>query len=1245
MFKKLLVCGTVLAAAVLTAAESFRYRACLNGEWDAAFTTGGELPADVVWEKMRIPSTWGRKGRELWQVPDSAVKARFGWFRLRFHIPAEWRGRQVKFFFGHLEDANQVRLNGRVLHDSPYMTGSREIEATSAVKYGMENELLVRTAASGYCGIARDVFISAMPQTAIRYTLVRPSVRRQELALRVMVENRTGTPETLEISGKVLDGLQTVLTFPEQSVTVDREAPAELCVSWKNPILWGFGEYGVPHLYTLRMELKRNGRIVDVKHERFGFREFHAEGDKFMLNGKPIYLKGDLYTKTRDHAEHPAAVMAFLQRMRASNLNFFRWHTSERLDDPVWFEVADEVGFLMEPEMWRPFVHGEKHLDADDPAVKRLWEDYVIANYNHPSVVMWCVDNESFSVGLTSPENLRKIDLKKLARYDRLISHIRTLDPTRIVEINHNYSIWPFVRMNKFSRENFQVFNIHPYGNILKTINAEEKATGFRGEVPVLVGEIFGHDNPVDFVQDPKGAYAEQWRLAESYYRQIRDAAAADHVSGSILCAQTSSGFVGFSAPEAVQFGPWDDYAKLMKNGKPAGVRRFNVHPVWPSLSGRGVKVESYPGWGYYGGNFGLNLNWFDPHAPMYRNNLIDKRIRQAYFEVGNQNVPPLPETRMPELVVAFGDSDAPRPGELLWLHSPERIGELEGALTDPEGTAWFRLNGTGTYRLTAGTKEKHVTVSALPPLTEKPGYSYITWVDMGGSAPELLKRKLDKPAVKSPVTLLTRGEFLQNRGFEYWQDAGAAQCWASGGRRSDDAVEGGHSMELAGNSTYITQQIRLEKGKTYRISGAVKGRGNVQIKSGDYKIKFSIQIPGTAGKWERFSRLYVADGTERYFYIINGSASKEEVVLYDDLSVRELPMPVRQAPLNPGPFPLGKRGFIRNWLVLGPFPNIGDEREGYQAAATDYLRNDGGEASSLPAYGRQVQAVFGEGSYWTAGEYLLRWEQLHSSGDRVQLDAVNLPEAVITGKPASHVAAYLSCVIESSDARDVKLGVGSDDGYVLYLNGQKIGSCFSNRGAAEDQEVYDVRLKKGANILMLKAIQESGGWEVMVRLTAPDGTPPAGVKILLPAEKSILTNGDFSEAPAGKLKDWHTAGCREEKIVPAPGSYSLRLAGNIAQATRLIRLEPGASYKVEGLIYSPLPRKVGVIGIRDLKYNWLLSLKSGGRMNEWEKVSGIFKVPEDKKEFYFYCINWYSGQESVLYYADVKMVKLSESR
>ena len=63
------------------------------------------------------------------------------------------------------------------------------------------------------------------------------------------------------------------------------------------------------------------------------------------------------------------------------------------------------------------------------------------------------------------------------------------------------------------------------------------------------------------------------------------------------------------------------------------------------------------------------------------------------------------------------------------------------------------------------------------------------------------------------------------------------------------------------------------------------------------------------------------------------------------------------------------------------------------------------------------------------------------------------------------------------------------------------------------------------------------------------------------------------------------------------------------------------------------------------MKYNWLLSLKSGGRMNEWEKVSGIFKVPEDKKEFYFYCINWYSGQESVLYYADVKMVKLSESR
>jgi|GEM_PF-1077779 len=1244
MLKKLpiLLC-LCLTALALPGADVFRSRACLNGEWEAAFSSTPEPPPDAVWSKVRVPSIWNR-GNTTWRFPEGAEKAGYGVFRLRFPVPAEWKGKRVKLFFEHLEDAHRVSLNGKLLHESPHMAICTEIDATAAVEFGKENELFVATAAgtSRHAGIGRDVFLEAVPAAAIHSILVQPSVRKKELGLQLQVEDKTGTPGELELSGRVLDGGKPVLAIPARKVDAASGA-VSLRVPWKDPVLWGFGEYGAPHLYTLQMELKRDGKTVDVKHERFGFREFYTEGDKFMLNGKPIYLKGDLYTKTRDHAEHPAAATAFLQRMRASNLNFLRWHTSARLDNSVWFEVADELGFPMQPEMWRPFTVDGKPLPADDPAIRNLWKSYVTANYNHPSIVSWCVDNESFSVGLTSPENLRKIDPERLKAYDNLISFVRALDPTRIVEINHNYSIWPFVRMNKFSRENFQVFNIHPYGNILKTINAEEKAVGFNGEVPVLVGEIFAFENPIDFMQDPRGGYAEQWRQGESYDRQIRDAAAAKHVSGSVLCAETGSGHIGFVDSKTFYLGPWDDDAKVIKDGKVAEIRKFNVFPDWPSLSGRGSKVEFFPGWAYYGGNFGLNLNWFDPNAPMFRKSLVDERIAKAYFEVDGKAAPPLPATRMPEVVATLGRDGKPLEREFVYLRDPARPGELAGVLTDPRGTAWFRLGGTGRYALIHGGQEKEFEITSLPALTDKPGYGYLTWIDLGGIDPAQRRKELDQPVRKEISTILTPGEILQNRDFEYWQTGTAAECWASGGERGDDAAAGVHAVKIVGNNHYITQRIKLEKGKTYRISGAIKklsgkSAGSIQVTSSDYKMKFLVRGSEESGQWQRFSKLHVADGTEYYFYIRNHYMGDEGAVLYDDLSIR----PVDDAPaataekFEPGPFPLPPAGFIRDWLVLGPFPNRGDELKGYEAATTDYLKPYGGEAAYRPVFRRTATAAFGSGFYWTPGEYRIRWQPLRSERDRVSLDGVSLPEAVIAGRPANHVAAYLACIVVSPDERDIRIGMGSDDGYVLWLNGEKIGSCLANRGAAADQESYAARLRKGENLLMLKAIQESGGWEVMVKITDRDGKPCSGLEIRLPEEKSLLPNGDFRETENGRPKGWSTTGVfASNRETPA-----LELTGKAGQATRIIRLEPGATYRVEGKIFSPLPKKFGVIGVRDLKYNWLLQLKSRGLMNEWETLSGTFRVPENMKDAYFYCLNWYPGEEDKLYYADVKLFR-----
>ena len=56
-----------------------------------------------------------------------------------------------------------------------------------------------------------------------------------------------------------------------------------------NPELWS---PQTPNLYRFELFLKSGDKVIDNYNERFGFRTFVVEGNKFLLNGKPFWLRG-----------------------------------------------------------------------------------------------------------------------------------------------------------------------------------------------------------------------------------------------------------------------------------------------------------------------------------------------------------------------------------------------------------------------------------------------------------------------------------------------------------------------------------------------------------------------------------------------------------------------------------------------------------------------------------------------------------------------------------------------------------------------------------------------------------------------------------------------------------------------------------------------------------------------------------------------------------------------------------------
>jgi len=91
---------------------------------------------------------------------------------------------------------------------------------------------------------------------------------------------------------------------------------------------------------------------------------------------------------------------------------------------------------------------------------------------------------------------------------------------------------------------------------------------------------------------------------------------------------------------------------------------------------------------------------------------------------------------------------------------------------------------------------------------------------------------------------------------------------------------------------------------------------------------------------------------------------------------------------------------------------------------------------------------------------------------------------------------AYLKTELVADKACDARLEMGSDDGIKVWLNGQVVHANNAVRPCSPGQDKVNVKLKQGANTLLLKVTQGGGEWSACCRVCAPDGKPLDGVTV-----------------------------------------------------------------------------------------------------------------------------------------------------
>ena len=102
-----------------------------------------------------------------------------------------------------------------------------------------------------------------------------------------------------------------------------------------------------------------------------------------------------------------------------------------------------------------------------------------------------------------------------------------------------------------------------------------------------------------------------------------------------------------------------------------------------------------------------------------------------------------------------------------------------------------------------------------------------------------------------------------------------------------------------------------------------------------------------------------------------------------------------------------------------------------------------------------------------------------------------------------NHHSSYALITLESATAqRNVTMYVGSDDSIKVWLNGRIVHRDPINRGGGGFQDSFQVNLKKGDNLLLVKVNETTGNWSMFVGV---DADVRAVYKEPVPAAPSLL--------------------------------------------------------------------------------------------------------------------------------------------
>jgi len=497
----------------------------LNGLWDYAILKAGFAEPSKFDGQILVPFA---VESSLSGVQKTVGDENEVWYKRNFTVPAKWKNNKILLHFGAVDWKSEIWLNDIKIgtHTGGYTPFTFDIQPFLN-KTG-DQKLVVRVwdpTDNGFqprgkqtskpngiwytavTGIWQTVWMEPVADKYIENIRTTSNIDKSQLTVNV-VSNGTTAADVVEV--KVYDGKNEIMTSKASSTE-------KLEISIPDAKLWSPES---PFLYTMKINLISNGKVIDQIDSYFAMRKISTKRDnngivRLELNNKAYFQFGPLdqgwwpdglYTAPTDEA-----LKYDIQKTKDFGFNMIRKHV--KVESARWYMHCDQLGMLVWQDMpsgdhspqWQShnyFNGNELRRSSESEAnYRKEWKGIMDFLYSNPSVVCWVPFNESWGQFKT-PE---------------IVEWTKSYDPSRLVNPASGGNHYPVGDM--LDLHNYPGPEMYLYDGQRPTVLGEYGGIGL-----ALEGHLWASDKNWGYVQfkNSKEVTDEYVKYAESLLKMIK---------------------------------------------------------------------------------------------------------------------------------------------------------------------------------------------------------------------------------------------------------------------------------------------------------------------------------------------------------------------------------------------------------------------------------------------------------------------------------------------------------------------------------------------------------------------------------------------------------------------------------------------------------------------------------------------------------------------------------------------------